>query len=763
MVMDPTSGSKAPMPPPPGVPGSDFVATTSSSNPSGTSYYRYGTNGGIERWNGYLGAWMPDTDTGALAGDSSGGGGGGGGGGWGGGGGGGGGGSSGSYLAEFEKYYGVGNVPSDVVNTAMNEDWSALRIRSYALTHGASGPGAIAAIQTVQYAAASVFGSDKVGNISDDLYRSLAAEDQDPQYYVDYFVDMVGFEDVLDSPIAQGMIQTWMDMTGIPLTYTAKVKLQEILSRHGGATSAAVAEWEGWLPTTQSARNGNYGAKKRIETNDQFYNVLGREATQAELDATWNMDAYGRLEYIRKTDDYAEEYAFKPAGMSEATYQAKKASWTEAYYRAFGIDIGSLGLEAVEQYTPRSETAVTEANPTTGAVTPPTWKSLTNEAFANELAKYNIKKISGTWYHYFEDGSREEISYQDIIKFLPAGEFYYDEQGYHYVQEEGALNPTTGQPATVTKPAVVAEEPGGPVSFAPEVPAAFLDTMINSGIDPEFWLTSIGWGEDAVVLEAQYGAALSKIGVSFSERDWYNLASGAIGSGALRAQIIEAQNKTAFEEVYRDYNGTSPTAADYDYLMSNFVSPTEYAHRMAAKEYAAEKIDEVNEILGRTLGQSVSSADLENLAMGGKGSGALKAKLNQAVRLDAFTWTFKQRTGREPSPEEYKEFLGYTGPEELAWNLDLVEAMAEQAPDIKEVWNEYYKDTPISDEQIRILLGDMVGSGELKYKLKEAKEYATEQERRDYYRWQSERANTEVRQSAQGGFQIATPGIGVIQ
>jgi hypothetical protein len=275
-------------------------------------------------------------------------------------------------------------------------------------------------------------------------------------------------------------------------------------------------------------------------------------------------------------------------------------------------------------------------------------------------------------------------------------------------------------------------------------------------------LESIGWGEDATVLQAQYGAALEQTGVSFDERDWYVLASGAIGSGALRAQIIEAQNKVAFREVFRDYNGgQDPTAADYEYLSTNFVSPTEYAHRTAAVEYAKQNIDSINEVLNRTLGLSVSESDLENLAMGGKGSGALKAKIDQATRLDAFTWEYKKRTGDVPTPAQYKEFLGYTGPEELVWNMDLAEEMAELGPDIKEVWEQFYKE-PLSDESLHIMLGDMVGSGDLKYKLKEAREWAKEEETREYYRWNEERANTPIARAEAGGFKLSVPGIGAI-
>lgn len=670
----------------------------------------------------------------------------------------------GPAYAEFEKWFGVGNVPTGIAEQAAGADppWSALKIRQWSLTNGANSTAAQDALEIIQTAAASALGIEAAANLPEDLIRGLAADDMDYDTAKRYFWDMPD-GDILASPDAAAMIQEWMDQTGIPLTYTAQNYLRQVLETYGGPTAEARALWSAWLPTTDSAKNGNYGDQIRGQINQEFNGLLGRDATPEEIESLWGKNVYGWDEYIKSTEDYAEKYKFKPEGMSETKYLELEASWTEAYYQAFGIDIGSLGLEAVENYQPPADITAEVDAPA------PEWKPLTTETFQQELGKVGITVSNGEYYN----ANGNQVAYEDLVNWLPEGEFYYDERGYHYTQLAGAIDPSTGKAVMAGDPGVksVAVDPTvggtnvdttGAQDWAPEVPAAFMDTMLNSGIDPSYWLQSIGWGEDAVVLEAQYSGALGELGREFTPDEWYILASGAIGSGALRAEIIGAQNAVAFREVYRDYNGTDPGPADYDYLMSNFVSPTEYVHRMAAKEYADEKYDDVNELLGRTLGQSVSKSDLENLAMGGKGSGALKAKLNQAARLDAFTWTFKQRTGREPSAAEYQEFLGYTGPEELAWNMDLVEKMAELGPDIQETWNDFYKDSPLSDEQLKIMLGSMEGSGELKYKYKEATEAKTEEERREYYRWQSERARTDVTTAAQGGFKIAMPSIGNI-
>jgi len=692
-----------------------------------------------ELWTYGPNGWEP-TDSGS-SGSSSGGG-------WSGGRGGGGSDPTSQYRNQLEYWYGPGNVPADVLSLAVAEEWGEVKMKNYALMHGAQGERARDAIQEVRNALDGYVSPEQQAAIPDSLLRAFAAEGLTAEEIVQQVMELPG-GDILATPAAQAMIDEWIEQTGIALTYTARLKLREIISRHGGANAMAMAEWTAWVKTTDSAKNGNYGAEQRFNINTIFYDILEREATPEEIEQLWDANAYQLLEHMRSTEEYAEIYKFKPVGMPEDDYKALEKSWELAYFEAFGIDIGQLGLDAVDQYT-EEQVAI---EPTS----PPEWKSLTMDTFRSDLKQYGIEYVDGKYMR--ED---QEVAFEDLKNYLPTDIYYYDESGYHYVQIEGALD-KNGNPAAVTVPREIEYETvRKPVDWKPDIPDAFMDTMINSGIDPAYWLKSIGWGEDATVLQAQYGAALEQTGVSFDERDWYVLASGAIGSGALRAQIIEAQNKVAFREVFRDYNGgQDPTAADYEYLSTNFVSPTEYAHRTAAVEYAKQNIDSINEVLNRTLGLSVSESDLENLAMGGKGSGALKAKIDQATRLDAFTWEYEKRTGDVPTPAQYKEFLGYTGPEELVWNMDLAEEMAELGPDIKEVWEQFYKE-PLSDESLHIMLGDMVGSGDLKYKLKEAREWAKEEETREYYRWNEERANTPIARAEAGGFKLSVPGIGAI-
>jgi hypothetical protein len=159
------------------------------------------------------------------------------------------------------------------------------------------------------------------------------------------------------------------------------------------------------------------------------------------------------------------------------------------------------------------------------------------------------------------------------------------------------------------------------------------------------------------------------------------------------------------------------------------------------------------------LGTSVTLADLENLAMGGEGSGALRAQLDQASRLDEYRWEFKRKYGTEPTPTDYAKFAGYAGPAELNWELTLAENMAEVGPDIFETWNKVYTNNPLTEAQLKVMLGDMKGSGELKYQLKEAQEVVKKEEMAHDAGFTTPGVNIMFSGAPSGGFKLSMPGI----
>jgi hypothetical protein len=272
--------------------------------------------------------------------------------------------------------------------------------------------------------------------------------------------------------------------------------------------------------------------------------------------------------------------------------------------------------------------------------------------------------------------------------------------------------------------------------------------------------SEIGWQEDAIALQGQYGGSMVEaFGSDLSSKDYYAVASGAIGSGAARVKMMEAQNRVAFREVWRNYNGTDPSPADYDYVTKNYVAPTEYAHRMAAKESAKEQITSVNDLLSRTMGKTVTLGELENLAMGGKDSGTLKAMIDQATRLDTYRWTWKQyHNQQEPTPDDYAQFAGYASVAELQWEIVTNEKIKEYDEAIQDVWQKAYGET-MSAEDMHTMLGETEGYGDLQGKWTKAKEMVADEENAQRGAHYAEKTRVAYTQAEQGGFKEGMAGL----
>jgi mono/diheme cytochrome c family protein len=151
---------------------------------------------------------------------------------------------------------------------------------------------------------------------------------------------------------------------------------------------------------------------------------------------------------------------------------------------------------------------------TTTAPGHPAWKPLTFETFALELNKVGITVVgSGPTGTYTKDGNT--ISWDDLLDYLPSGEFYKDDEGYHYVQEEGAINPNTGLPAAVTKPPTTTTTTTTTSTTTTTVPST---TTTTGGTT-----TTTGAGRAAAALFTQYCKSCH---------------SGGAGAGQPASQIV---------------------------------------------------------------------------------------------------------------------------------------------------------------------------------------------------------------------------------
>jgi hypothetical protein len=284
-------------------------------------------------------------------------------------------------------------------------------------------------------------------------------------------------------------------------------------------------------------------------------------------------------------------------------------------------------------------------------------------------------------------------------------------------------------------------------------------TMLTEGWTPSSLTNYFTALENAIYSRDMYNPILEEVsGAGWTDDQWFAFANGGEGSGALRAQLVQAQNQAQFREAYRQIMGTDPTPADYEYLSANFVSPSEYLREEQAKVTAAEMYPEVSELLQRVYGTNVTEQQLVDMSIGRAGTGELRAMIREAEKLDQYTWIHKQQYGTDPTPQDYAKYAGYTGPEELTWEITTRERMAELGPDIQEAWTFQYG-APMSEDDLRTMLGEQEGYGELRYKYKEAQEALGKEEAAWDWSMQAPSANIYYAPSEQGGFRNSMVGV----
>ena len=579
-------------------------------------------------------------------------------------------------------------------------------IRRYAVDNGANGYGMQQVKSVLTQALYGMVGGTMAGALPDSLYRTLirngAYEDADVLGASILAFKDIGWDKAFDpitgAPVFEPFFDMWEDMTaGADFGWTVKSKLQSIVNQFGFGNEALV-EFERWVKTTNGAKTGNYGAEVRVKLKNTLEPLLGRALTEAELAVDgplWDKDDAALYEWAQTTPEYMAKFEFKPPGVSEQEFLATQSAWNVVFRQAYGIDVA--GLSGM----PGTNVGV----------------QLTDEGKA-KMAQFGFATFD-EWAAYAGGIDR----FAQIAK----------DSGW--VVDSGAFGSVGGAPGELIA-----------WGFA-------------NGVGPAEWMQHVQWEQEAIVAEGTYEPTMLRtLGLNLSSDDWYKYTSKAIGWADIHLQIMEAQNRDQFREVFRNYTGHDPSVSDFNYLATSFVSPSEYARRMAAKESAAEMLPQANELMNRVFGHGTTLDELENVAMGGQGSGALKAQLNQAARLDEYRWTHKQKYGTEPTPTDYARYAGYAGPAELEWELNLAEGIDEFGPDIQEVWKKVYNQE-LSQEELRIMLGDMVGSGELKYKYKQAKEEVTELEQAHDAGFTTPDAMHMYTGAKEGGIKNVLPGI----
>lgn len=262
--------------------------------------------------------------------------------------------------------------------------------------------------------------------------------------------------------------------------------------------------------------------------------------------------------------------------------------------------------------------------------------------------------------------------------------------------------------------------------------------------------------EEAAYNQAVYSPMLEEAFGSDAGVDWFVLANGGKGSGAMRAKLVEAQNRVQFREAFRQVFGYDPSPSDYDAITSQFVSPSELIREYQAVESVDEMYPEVSDLLLRVYGETVSKEELKDMVLGRSNSGELKALINEATKLDQFTWIHKQYYGENPTPQDYAKYAGYTGPAELQWEIVTSEKVKEMKPVITEAWAKAFPNEPmITDEQLYTLYGEQQGYGDIAAKVREAQKKAAEIDEAEEYKYSgTQQADIIYRQAEQGGFRV---------
>lgn len=434
-------------------------------------------------------------------------------------------------------------------------------------------------------------------------------------------------------------------------------------------------------------------------------------------------------------------------------------------------------------------------------------KRLTSALFKQDLQALGfIINNNGTsdvskWTYTYNGSNVSYGSLQGVLDSIVPGVYTSDAQGYHYAQSTPAptsgggtpaFGPTDLQPQTL--PADVSanmeQTTGGSTSSSPaeytpgssNVPGQwYIDGKPVSGplaqigityteqvqsavqadptIDGETLAQQLAWIELAAYDAAVYGPILAEaFGTSYTSQDWYILASGAEGSGLMRAKIAEAQNRIAFREAYRLYNhGADPGPADYSALTGSYVSPNEFVTRMAAKESAKQMFDQINALLQRTLNQTITLAELENLAVNGSGSGELEAMIDEAERLDTFTDDLYQWLGRTPTAEDYaREVAGFASVDSFKWEISVRENVKAMGDDINDTLQRANQRRFTTDE-LRTMLGKSQGWGDLQALYNKSLEEEERQETSRKYAATAEKISPSYTQAFQGGIKEGLP------
>ncbi len=653
-------------------------------------------------------------------------GGGGGGGRSGGGGGGGSAAPSATVRGWFQWWY--GSTPAGLISQADKLGWTEQDVINLALKNGVAGPGLIEQRDVIRGLAAGWYEGDPTA-IPASLINGIIKQGlwQDPAYLKNvYFPKLWGIG--ATTPAAQPYIEYYTQATGRIPSADALVQLNKTLKDYGGLSDTTLAAWRLWVNGTEAAITGNYGAGKRVAIDNTFRSILGREATPEELVAPSRAPVTPTPTPTQPTtrptlksgatgdDVKALQTALNAAGYSppltvDGSFGGKTVTALKWYQSKNGLTAdGVAGAGTWAKLEP----------PTAPGATLPTPPVTPDKTLWNLSQEALLEYVRGTTeYRTLYAGKPDWMAENEYIARAQAFDLVMkNHYGIHAtVNPDGSISiPTDDTPGDATNNPL---NRFGLIYVNPQM----VNTFLGSNYTPEQLAREFEIEENAEANKGTYESILQEaFDITFTDDEWYNLSSGGIGSGALRAKLTEAQNRVAFREAFRTYTGDDPTPGDYDYLSDTFVSPSEYAKRMQAKQSAVAMLPSVNKALEAVFGHATTQEELENLAMGGEGSGALQAEIDQASKLYAMKGTWAEyHAGANPSTDDYATMAGYENANELRFELALQQELNSLTPEIQQTWAFSHNGEQLDAEQIRTLVSGDISEPDFQRQYAEAK------------------------------------------
>ena len=501
----------------------------------------------------------------------------------------------------------------------------------------------------------------------------------------------------------------WEQKTGIPLTYTARIKRDDMLKQ-----GRSVVEWEAWIETTDSYDQG-------IEMD-----AMRQVATDVLIDS-WG---YGVVQQkLIDNPDYIDQVVWGTLGKGASPsvirdWARKQPEWI-AGPEASTSKRSLRDLWGTIMRQPVSEVQLDQW--VRDGVTPDQlYEDLRDTPLYQEIYRYKPAWMGeGEWHMY-----RDAFNSVGRQYFAP-----FQDYEIKWTARPGAQGIT--DPASIGAMYAAGWKLEDGVWYEPIQPEVWryedaqIGFFVANGITPQEMADRYRWTEDAWANLPTMQWLGKAIGRNYTWEDAYLVASGAKGSGKIRAEMIRAENLRQFDTVFAIYNDRAPTAADYAYLESNFVSPQEYSVKMQAIEEADAMFPEIDEMFMRVYGYHADSDRLRLVAQGAKGSGAYEALVKAAEELDRYTLVWRLYTKTDPSPQQYAEWAGLAGPEELAKMLEVKEMVSSQGPELLRVYSDYWEQMGLpglTTDDIETLLGKYEGWGEIDAKMRVAQDHRAKEE-----------------------------------